>query len=180
MGLASVLGIPSGVDSPARPVPDPPPKPSQWAEQQIERPRPRRVIQLGRFVFSPVVFLSSRCATGLRRRASFRGFSPHVTIHRFPVAFLRSRFDSPFALLHRPMADSAPAAQSELASTRVETIFIAAATNRHSHAADCAQETSLVAFGSNRFVGLWDASVSRTFHDNLPPMPLTTGVISEE
>lgn len=167
MGLASVLGIPSGVDSPARPIPDPPPKPSQWAEQQIEQSRRRRPIQLGRLAFS--LFFSSRCATGLRRRASFRGFSPHVTILRFPVAFLRSRFDSSFTLLNRPMAESAPVAQFESTSTRVDTIFIAAATNRHAHAADCAEETSLVAFGSNRFVGLWDASVSQTRRNTCGP-----------
>ncbi|KAG8869257.1 hypothetical protein FRB98_002739 [Tulasnella sp. 332] len=42
-------------------------------------------------------------------------------------------------------------------SARASAILIAASANRHSHAASISPG-SLIAFGSNRFVGLWDAS----------------------
>lgn len=43
-------------------------------------------------------------------------------------------------------------------SANASAVLISASANRHSHAADVSPG-SLVAFGSNRFVGLWDASV---------------------
>lgn len=39
----------------------------------------------------------------------------------------------------------------------VDTLYIAASTNRHAHAADV--QDSLIAFGSSSLVGLWDAAV---------------------
>lgn len=42
-------------------------------------------------------------------------------------------------------------------TTAADTLYIAASTNRHAHAADV--QGSLIAFGSSSLVGLWDAAV---------------------
>lgn len=49
---------------------------------------------------------------------------------------------------------------SQKGGLNARTVLISAATNRYGSAADCSAESGLVAFGTRRLVGLWDASVS--------------------
>lgn len=47
-----------------------------------------------------------------------------------------------------------------MAASSVSTAYIAAAANRYSHAADVSSK-SLVAFGSNKFIAIWNSIVRK-------------------